>query len=204
MPTIIKTDGTELQDISITGNAATATAATNADTVDSYHATEGGADAHVIATDASGNAVVTGNVRHDGNLVSYKGAVSYTGYSYVPLTTVLTSTSWDGDAHSDEAWTKIDLSAVFGAPAGIKAVALSVRVRDSAAWGTGLLYIAFDPNASPAASGDYLTVYAFGGDIRNGSSGVVPCDVNGDIYYTIDASGTNTFDVWMTITGYFI
>ena len=48
------------------------------------------------------------------------------------LTTPLTSSSWDGDAHSTEAKTKIDLSAVFGAPANIKAVSVRVLARDSA------------------------------------------------------------------------
>ncbi|MDD4465707.1 MAG: hypothetical protein PHY25_03390, partial [Dehalococcoidales bacterium] len=48
------------------------------------------------------------------------------------LTTPLTSTSWDGDAFSTTSKTLIDLSTVFGAPAGIKAVLCNVAIKDSA------------------------------------------------------------------------
>ena len=47
------------------------------------------------------------------------------------LTTPLTSTAWDGDAYSTTAKTKIDLSSVFSAPAGIKAVLVAGTIADS-------------------------------------------------------------------------
>lgn len=47
------------------------------------------------------------------------------------LTTPLTSTSWDGDARSTTAKTKIDLSAVFGVPAGAKGILVRLVARDS-------------------------------------------------------------------------
>ena len=38
----------------------------------------------------------------------------YTGYLFVPLTTPLTSTSWDGDTKTTADRAIVDLSAVFG------------------------------------------------------------------------------------------
>jgi hypothetical protein len=54
------------------------------------------------------------------------------GWQPVFLSSPLTSTSWDGDSFSTTAKTLIDLSAVFSAPAGIKAISVFVRLNDSA------------------------------------------------------------------------
>ena len=120
---------------------------------------------------------------------------------FVPLTTPLTSTSWDGDAYSVAAATLIDLSAVFGVPAGVKAVLVRLVCRDSVAWGTGGLFFAVSP-----ADGSYavyaVTVLPYGGDVSAQTTGVCPCDANGDIYYTINASGAGTMDCWIQIWGY--
>ena len=62
------------------------------------------------------------------------------------LTTPKTSDSWDGDARSTTAKTLIDLSAVFGVPAGVKAVLVGVSMRDSgSAASTGGCYLILSP-----------------------------------------------------------
>jgi hypothetical protein len=111
----------------------------------------------------------------------------------------LTSTSWDGDAHSNEASTQLDLSAVFSVPANVKAVALKVGVRDSAAWGTDALSISIGPDSTYCAM---ATIPAFGGDVKNHQAFICSCDTNGDVWYEIKASGVNTFDVWIEVWGW--
>ena len=123
---------------------------------------------------------------------------------FVPLTTPLTSTSWDGDAYSTTAKTLIDLSAVFGAPAGIKAIAVRITARDSgSASGSGLFFMLAPNNVANQSA---LTVRLDGvpNDGLRDDSGVCPCDANGDIYYQITASGALTIDCFITIWGYWL
>jgi len=123
------------------------------------------------------------------------------GWSFIPLTTALTSTSWDGDSFSTTAKTLIDLSAVFGVPAGIKAVYMSLSVKDSASQ-TSDTWILLD--ATDAAGVGIFLSPQYVND-RNGRAAViVPCNANGDIYYQITASGASTFDVIIRIWGYWI
>lgn len=122
--------------------------------------------------------------------------------SFVPLATRLTSTSWDGDARSTTAKTLIDLSAVFGTPAGIKAVLLHVSARDSGSAATDA-HILFAPH-NTANNGLFLDVYGQPNDTWDRGMLIVPCDSNGDIYYQIVASGASTFDVYLEIWGYWI
>lgn len=120
---------------------------------------------------------------------------------FVPLTTPLTSTSWNGDSFSTTAKTKIDLSEVFGVPAGIKAVLVWVAVRDSASQTTDC-YLRLSPESTGVAgigvNCDYVN------DRYGRHSLIVPCDANGDIYYQIAASGTGTMDVFLQIWGYWL
>jgi hypothetical protein len=127
--------------------------------------------------------------------------MSYGSTTFIPLTTPLTSTSWDGDSFSTTAKTKIDLSAVFGAPAGIKAVYISLGVKDSASQ-TSDTWIGLDSTDTPGV-GLFFSPYYVNDRWARGSL-LVPCDANGDIYYQIQASGAGTFDVVMRIWGYFI
>ena len=120
---------------------------------------------------------------------------------FVPLTTPKTSTSWDGDGYSTVGRTKIDLSSVFGVPDGIKAVLLSVKVRDSASQ-TSDTYIVLGPT-NTAGNGVAVNPQ-YTNDRYNRVVIVVPCDSNGDIYYDITASGTGTFDVIMQVFGYWL
>lgn len=144
----------------------------------------------------------TGYIQYNGALQSYKNSTAYTGYIYVPLATPLTSTSWDGDAHSDTSATLIDLSAVFGAPAGIKAVKLRVLVRDSVTVHTDAT-VRMD--FSNVGTGTWThALWPIGGDFWDEKEITVPCNANGDIYYDINASGASTFDVHIQVLGYYI
>lgn len=144
----------------------------------------------------------SGSISYSDDLRAFRGSVHYTGYIFVPLTSPLTSTSWDGDAKSTvSSSTLLDLSSVFGAPAGIKAVLMRIDVRDSATWGTSGLYFACGPGSSYWWAASCM---AFGGDVNNIVTMVCPCDSNGDVYYRIAASGTNTLDVNLQIWGYWI
>lgn len=111
------------------------------------------------------------------------------------VTPKLTSTSWDGVAKSTAAATRIDLSSVFGVPAGVRAVLLGVLVNDSGTAGR----ITFGPSV---ATVDYCQARCFGGDVTNAVQLVVACDASGDVYYATTASGTGTLDVTIAVLGY--
>lgn len=117
------------------------------------------------------------------------------------LTTPRTSTSWDGDARSTTAKTLIDLSSVFGAPAGIKAVLFNVALRDSGSAANECLI-----SLSPSLNAGGLSARCSGvaNDKFTNACLVVPCDANGDVYYDITASGTGTMDVYLQIYGYWL
>ena len=122
---------------------------------------------------------------------------------FIALTTPLTSTSWDGDAFSTTAKTKIDLSVVFNVPAGVKAILVRLVARDSGS-SSGFCQLGLSPNntADSVAMQAYLQGVA--NDVYVSVNGVVPCDANGDIYYQINASGSATMDVYLEIWGYWL
>lgn len=121
---------------------------------------------------------------------------------FTPLTSPLTSTSWDGDAHSTTAKTLIDLSAVFGAPAGIKAAVFRTAIRDSAS-ATNDCVLILSPNNSDGV-GLSADCSGIANDYYDRNCLTVPCDANGDVYYQIVASGVNTMDVTVEIWGYWL
>ena len=123
------------------------------------------------------------------------------GYTFQPLTAPLTSTSWDGDAFSTTAKTLIDLSAVFSAPAGIKAILINLNARDSGS-AAGSASLRVSPNSTAGQAPVVLTLDGFPNDTYVNESGVCPCDSNGDIYYQITATGAGTMDVTLQIWGY--
>lgn len=118
------------------------------------------------------------------------------------LTTPLTSTSWDGDARSTTAKTKIDLSAVFGVPAGVKAVRLKIAMRDSGSASSSPLF-----QLSGISTGTNYSFTLIASEINDRfvyAEPIVPCDANGDIYYQITASGSGTMDIYLEIWGYWL
>ena len=124
-----------------------------------------------------------------------------TGWHF--LTTPLTSTSWDGDAHSTTAKTKIDLSAVFGVPAGVKAVLVRLTARDSGS-SAGYCQLGLSPNSTAGSVAVQAYLQGVANDVYVSVNGIVPCDGNGDVYYQIAASGTGTLDAIIEIWGYWL
>ena len=120
---------------------------------------------------------------------------------FVPLLTSLTSTSWDGDPYTTTAKTLIDLSAVFGAPAGIKAALVRGAIRDEAA-ATGDYTLTLSPEGG-GGTGISINCVPIN-DRYNRFAVVVPCDANGDFYYQTVASGVGTMDIIIQIWGYWI
>ena len=121
---------------------------------------------------------------------------------FVPLSTPLTSTSWDGDSFSTTAKTKIDLSAVFGVPAGVKAVMVKIALRDSGSAATSCIF-----QLSGVSSGTNYSLTAQASPINDRYAyfnGIVPCDANGDIYYMATASDSGTMDIYLEIWGYWL
>lgn len=144
-----------------------------------------------------------GAFRYAGDLTPYRGTTEYTAYAYVPLATPLVSTSFDGDSFSTTATTKIDTSAVFGAPAGIRAAAVRLIARDSGAHPQTSLHVTLSTGSDMLATAQ-MSVRPPGADVMVENCGIVTCDANGDFYYTVNASGAGTTDIWLSIVGYFI
>lgn len=118
------------------------------------------------------------------------------------LTTPLTSTAWDGDSFSTTDKTLIDLSAVFGVPAGVRAVLAKIAIRDSGSAATSCRF-----ELSGVSSGTNYSLTAQASPINDRYAyfnGIVPCDANGDIYYNIIASGSGTMDIYLEIWGYWL
>ena len=106
-------------------------------------------------------------------------------WSFVPLTAPLTSTSWDGDSYSTTGKTKIDLSAVFGAPAGIKAILVTVGIKDSDSENSNTCVLALSPNDT---AGQWALLFKIGGvwdNVQYRETGICPCDSNGDVYLSL-------------------
>jgi len=142
------------------------------------------------------------SLQYANNSINDYDSNSHTIGFYVPLTTPLTSTSWDGDARSTTAKTLIDLSTVFGVPPQIKAVLASVTVRDSSS-ASADVWMLLSPN-NTAGAGVPISPAGLQDNALGRSQVVVPCSSNGDVYYQIQASGALTFDAWIEIWGYWI
>ena len=111
------------------------------------------------------------------------------------LTTPKTSTSWDGDTKTTSDRAIVDLSTVFGVPAGIKAVLMSIQTQADAV----NEYIRFGPNSTYNYALTCRTPVA--GQIAH-ATGVVPCDSNGDIYCFTSLTDVENVYVW--IWGYWL
>ena len=122
---------------------------------------------------------------------------------FYPLTTPKTSTSWDGDARSTTAKTKIDLSDVFGVPAGVKAILVRITARDSGG-SSGYCQFALSPNNTAGSVAIQAYLQGVANDVYVSENGIVPCDANGDVYYQIIASGTETLEAFIEIWGWWL
>jgi hypothetical protein len=118
----------------------------------------------------------------------------------LPQVSRLTSTAWDGDARSTTGATLIDMSAVFGTPANIDAVLLSVDARDSGG-ATADCWVRFS-DGTPLSSGSPIATVPPANDRWGRYLLTIPTDSNGDIYFDCGASGTATLDVVVQVHGY--
>lgn len=145
--------------------------------------------------------ITAGNVGYAGVLQSYANSTLYTVHGMAVLTSPLTAAAWTSSSRSTTSKTLIDLSSVFSAPAGIKAVLVRVAVSDSGAAGTDCHIILGPLNSS--GSGIGISCLPMNSRAQR-TEVLVPCDSNGDIYYQIVASGSNTMTVTLEIHGYLI
>ena len=185
--------------VSVVGNVDAGDLLINSDSLEDLfapiaHVGAGGAAHADVTTSADGFMTAADKTKLDG--------ITALATRFVPLTTPLTSTSWDGDSFSTTAKTVIDLSAVFGVPAGVKAVDIKIMLRDSGSASYAALIILGPDNTS--YRGKAFQCGGLPSNYIDRSSAIVSCDANGDIYYQIDASGSGTMDVWLEIWGYWI
>jgi len=159
-----------------------------------YLTAEGGLHVGGTSDPGTDNLVVDGTIKDgSGNLYGRP----------VFLTTPKTSTSWDGDAYSTTAKTKIDLSTVFGVPAGVKAILVRLTARDSGS-SAGYCQLGLSPNDTAGSVAVQAYLQGVANDVYVAANGVVPCDANGDIYYQITASGAGTLDAVIEIWGWWL
>jgi len=137
---------------------------------------------------------VDGNIAYAGDLEPIRSSTQYTGYVYVPLTSGGSSTSWDGDAKTTGDNGIIDLSAVFGIPANVKAVNLRVAFNDET---VNVSVKMHHPDNAERGLVQYTQVASQ----VIGISGVVACDSNGDISFTCSSEIDN---MYVLILGYFL
>lgn len=131
-----------------------------------------------------------------GDIITLDGRVDTieTHGLFHPLTTALTSTSWDGDAKTVADNGTIDLSVVFGVPANIKGVLVRLEHTDD----TVGAYCCLGPSVLNYDCAVTVT------QVTNKWVTVtcpVPCDANGDVYFTCSENITL---VKIQIWGYWI
>jgi len=79
-------------------------------------------------------------------------------------------------------------------PKGVKALNAMSACIDSDSAAT-LTYFALDPIAANTASNYVNCPHGKANDTQSIHGGIAICDANGDVYYQIEASGANTFDI---------
>ena len=101
-----------------------------------------------------------------------------------------TSASWDGDAKTAADSGLIDLSAVFSVPAGVRAVYATLSLRDGTVNVAGRI-------GPDAADDNAIASRTQTADQYDANSGLVPCDANGDIYFTATGDLDNVYlEIW--------
>jgi len=140
-----------------------------------------------------------GSFNYNGQLVVNRLGSDYIGSIFVPLTSALTCTDFDGDSFSTTSKTLVDLSADFGAPAGIRAVLLVVTVKDSLSAGMDT-YLVLGPEDTDGV-GFYFSPLTINDRVARYCA-IVPCNADGDIYYQVVAGGSSTFDIYIRVWGY--
>jgi hypothetical protein len=131
--------------------------------------------------------------------ISRLEAISYPRWVY--LQAPLTSASWDGDMYSTTAKTLIDLSAVFGVPAGAKAILAKVKIRDIDSDSDDDTFLILSPN-NTAGQGPCVRSQGRTDWKYETQQLTVPCNIDGDVYYQCAATGFDSLEVHIEIDGY--
>jgi hypothetical protein len=125
------------------------------------------------------------------------------GWTPVFLAEPYTNANFNGDSFSDvAALTKIEnTSWSTTVPADAKALIILAQCRDSGSAAGGDLVVKL--YSAAAATNEALNVRCGGltNDYLTSNQGIVPA-TDGDIWYTVNASGANTMDIWLTVVGY--
>lgn len=130
----------------------------------------------------------------------YSNSPFWVGTTGAPLT----STSWNGNAYSTTAKTLIDLSNVFGIPAGVRAVEVRIAARDSGSAASSICQFALYSSDTTTIPSVVCWPSGKANDTLDEGGGVVPCNSDGDCYWSCAATGDKTLDVWWYIKGYLI
>lgn len=145
----------------------------------------------------NGRAAGLGSMSYSGNLMAYRGSANYTGYIYVPLANVATSTAWDGNDTKTAGTYSIDTSSMFSLPAGVKAV----NILYSGNWATASNnnFCAVRKKGSSVSEGLIRGVVA---NMSFNQNTIVSCDSNGD--FDVVVAGADMTLAVLRVIGYFI
>jgi len=146
-----------------------------------------------------GGGSATGTVYYSQPMLVFGSSIGEGNYTrpqgeVIQCEKLINSTALNSGTFSDVARTTINLEADTDGkiPKGAKAVSIVACVRDSASNSAGNVYLAFDQGDS----NDLFRMDASApADNQSWGQLNVNCDTNGDIVYTINASGSDTFDV---------
>jgi len=130
------------------------------------------------------------------DLVVRRNGADHIGYVYVPLATPATNADWDGDDKTSANRGVMDLSELYGIPAGVKAVNVFMLSYSTVAGRQCLL----------STTSDLATLQLVQrhrtANLGYPHTAIVNCDANGDIYYWCDLNATFSTDI--RILGYWI
>ncbi len=140
--------------------------------------------------------LVFGSSIGEGNYSSTPGEWVYTEAPIIPADWTLTTSGISTGA----AIINLEVQSKGMIPKGALAVLLLATARDSNSAGGGNCYIHFGRSSS-----NYyalrVDIDEIDDDLKISNSGIVPCDSNGDIYYSATATGSGTMDVSLNIVG---
>jgi len=101
-----------------------------------------------------------------------------------------TSAAWDGDAKTAADSGIIDLSAAFSVTASVRAVYATLAIKD----GTVDVLASLGPDS---VDDNALTSRIQTADQYDSNAALVPCDANGDIYFTASGNLDNVYiEIW--------
>jgi hypothetical protein len=120
------------------------------------------------------------------------------GYIYHPITAV---EILDTSSSTDTTRNQIDVS-TDGIPTSAKALNVRIAVRDSGSAANDCYVVFYNAAAGGSTTGTFSPMPV--NDRYGRYTAVLNCGSNGDIWWTAAASGSNTLDITVTCTGYWL